>query len=107
MFVLLITDIVKKNKVVSIDSSGAPCRLVEECWDDPLTCTTSYVSPDSQPKETSIQQFKDFIVNSFVEKIVPLVMVKVCYFQYIVLYKIETIEMICYISIKHCLFEFH
>lgn len=76
MFVLLITDIVKKNKVVSIDSSDAPCRLVEECWDDPLTCTTSYVSPDSQPKETSIQQFKDFIVNSFVVKIVPLVMVK-------------------------------
>lgn len=82
MFVLLITDIVKlKNKVVSIDSSDAPCRLVEECWDDPLTCTTSYVSPDSQPKETSIQQFKDFIVNSFVVKIVPLVMVKVCYIQ--------------------------
>lgn len=66
---------------LSIDSSDAPCRLVEECWDDPLTCTTSYVSPDPQPKETSIQQFKDFIVNSFVVKIVPLVMVKVCYIQ--------------------------
>ncbi|XP_011429415.3 meiosis inhibitor protein 1 isoform X1 [Magallana gigas] len=53
---------------------GSCIQLVEECWDDPLTCTTSYVSPDSQPKETSIQQFKDFIVNSFVVKIVPLVM---------------------------------
>uniref|UniRef100_K1RXF6 Meiosis inhibitor protein 1 n=1 Tax=Magallana gigas TaxID=29159 RepID=K1RXF6_MAGGI len=60
--------------LTSLQSLSAIIRLVEECWDDPLTCTTSYVSPDSQPKETSIQQFKDFIVNSFVEKIVPLVM---------------------------------
>lgn len=79
MFVLLITDIVKKNKVVSIDFFGVFCRLVEECWDDFLICIISYVFLDLQFKEILIQQFKDFIVNFFVEKIVLLVMVKVCY----------------------------
>lgn len=79
MFVLLIMDIVKKNKVVSIDFFGVFCRLVEECWDDFLICIISYVFLDLQFKEILIQQFKDFIVNFFVEKIVSLVMVKVCY----------------------------
>ena len=51
-------------------------RLLEECWDDPLTCTTTYLSQDSQPKETSIQLFKEFIVNSCLDKMLPLVMVK-------------------------------
>ncbi|XP_078320015.1 meiosis inhibitor protein 1-like isoform X1 [Crassostrea virginica] len=49
-------------------------QLLEECWDDPLTCTTTYVSQDSQPTETSIQQFKEFIVNSCLDKMLPLVM---------------------------------
>ncbi|XP_048759330.2 meiosis inhibitor protein 1-like [Ostrea edulis] len=49
-------------------------QLLGECWDDPLTCATSYVSPDSQPKETSLQQFKEFIVNSCMENVIPLAM---------------------------------
>lgn len=46
MFVLLIIDIVKKNKVVSIDLFDVFCRLVEECWDDFLICIISYVFLD-------------------------------------------------------------
>ncbi|XP_061197144.1 meiosis inhibitor protein 1-like [Saccostrea echinata] len=53
---------------------GACFQLLEECWDDPLTCATNYVSTDSQSKETSLQQFKKFIINSVIDNVVPLAM---------------------------------